>query len=354
MNSSLSASSINSSLSNPPKSPKRRNRSVLCPVCDSEVEAKKDGATLLPVNYLIQKKLEKEKLEEIPPCPKCDLCLEEREACGKCIDCNDNLCRVCAEAHKRQRKTIAHTVLDYSQIGENGISQDKRYRICPIHTSEELKLFCESCDQLACRECLLTQHKGHEYGFILEVREKQLKVIQNLLKQTKPQIEGVKEKLQSVQIMSDKIKDRTATLQTDVNLFYDAYIDAVNRHRENIMLQVQELCTLKEKNLNVQKIQLEQALEDFEHSCKFILQTLREGSEHEILSLKPCMVRRLRELNGVRYKLGPSVDDFLKFCPQEKGGVIGEYTLMGNISTQQVDSSQCVLKGEGQLNTYLF
>lgn len=34
---------------------------------------------------------------------------------------------------------------------------------CPIHCQESLKLFCETCDVLTCRNCLLTEHKEHRY-----------------------------------------------------------------------------------------------------------------------------------------------------------------------------------------------
>lgn len=35
---------------------------------------------------------------------------------------------------------------------------------CNIHKQEPLKLFCETCDRLTCRDCQLLKHKDHKYA----------------------------------------------------------------------------------------------------------------------------------------------------------------------------------------------
>lgn len=34
---------------------------------------------------------------------------------------------------------------------------------CDVHKQEPLKLFCETCDRLTCRDCQLQKHKDHKY-----------------------------------------------------------------------------------------------------------------------------------------------------------------------------------------------
>lgn len=36
---------------------------------------------------------------------------------------------------------------------------------CPVHKQEQLKLFCETCDRLTCRDCQLLEHKEHRYKY---------------------------------------------------------------------------------------------------------------------------------------------------------------------------------------------
>lgn len=45
----------------------------------------------------------------------------------------------------------------------HGVST-QRPMFCDIHKQEPLKLFCETCDLLTCRDCQLVKHKDHKYG----------------------------------------------------------------------------------------------------------------------------------------------------------------------------------------------
>lgn len=44
-------------------------------------------------------------------------------------------------------------------VGASG----QRPVFCPVHKQEQLKLFCETCDRLTCRDCQLLEHKEHRY-----------------------------------------------------------------------------------------------------------------------------------------------------------------------------------------------
>lgn len=56
---------------------------------------------------------------------------------------------------------------DSSRSSETlGISTQKPV-FCDIHKQEPLKLFCETCDRLTCRDCQLLKHKDHKYAELL-------------------------------------------------------------------------------------------------------------------------------------------------------------------------------------------
>lgn len=49
----------------------------------------------------------------------------------------------------------------------HGVSA-QRPVFCDIHKQEPLKLFCETCDLLTCRDCQLVKHKDHKYSQYLQ------------------------------------------------------------------------------------------------------------------------------------------------------------------------------------------
>ena len=40
--------------------------------------------------------------------------------------------------------------------------------MCAQHPGEQLKLFCDTCDRMTCRDCQLVEHKDHRYFFVEE------------------------------------------------------------------------------------------------------------------------------------------------------------------------------------------
>ncbi|XP_039990068.1 transcription intermediary factor 1-alpha-like isoform X2 [Xiphias gladius] len=97
----------------------------------------------------------------------CMTCDDNTEAAGFCLDCAEYLCATCVEAHQRVKFTKDHTIRQKTEVSQEvrGVSSQKPM-FCEIHKPEPLKLFCETCDQLTCRDCQLVKHKDHNYQFL--------------------------------------------------------------------------------------------------------------------------------------------------------------------------------------------
>nr|CAD7266521.1 unnamed protein product [Timema shepardi] len=52
-----------------------------------------------------------------------------------------------------------------------------------VQISESLSLFCETCDQLTCRDCQLSDHREHKYKFIHEIASETKGMIGGLLQE---------------------------------------------------------------------------------------------------------------------------------------------------------------------------
>ncbi|CAG2065648.1 unnamed protein product, partial [Timema podura] len=55
--------------------------------------------------------------------------------------------------------------------------------LLPNHFQESLSLFCETCDQLTCRDCQLSDHREHKYKFIHEIASETKGMIGGLLQE---------------------------------------------------------------------------------------------------------------------------------------------------------------------------
>jgi len=105
----------------------------------------------------------------------CTGCEDNVTASHFCTDCSEWLCEPCAQAHRRVKVTKDHSIEPVSKISENGAMSgtssaatlaSRRHLMCPTHPKEPLKLYCETCVKLTCRDCQLGEHRHHKYKFV--------------------------------------------------------------------------------------------------------------------------------------------------------------------------------------------
>lgn len=100
------------------------------------------------------------------------------------MTCDSILCDLCQEAHLRQRWTAKHSVmaLPESKVNRSDREIDEPIQNatmkCFIHPTQDLKLYCVKCDQVACHNCTILLHKGHQFETIEQAKQHIMKSFQ--------------------------------------------------------------------------------------------------------------------------------------------------------------------------------
>ncbi|XP_051469167.1 tripartite motif-containing protein 45 [Apus apus] len=309
-------------------------RSVLCPLCDARVALPPGGLAQLTPDYLALGR---------GGGAGCDLCAEGA-ATGRCLTCGAGLCRFCCQAHRRQKKTASHAVMELENTKDS--SQARKPLLCPSHPTEELRLFCEQCDQPVCRDCVVDRHRQHRYDFTGNAIHRHGDALRELLKSTQQHMGTLEDVLSQVDDMGSAIRSRAEAVATEICQFASGYVKAVEEHRHRLLKQLEDLKVQKENLLHLQKAQLQQLLLDMRTGVEFTEHLLTNGSDLEILITKGVVVSRLAKLNSIAYNTNPSVDDRIQFCPQERAGQCCGYEVFGAILNKVVDPARCTLHGE--------
>uniref|UniRef100_A0A8C8RYS6 RING-type E3 ubiquitin transferase n=1 Tax=Pelusios castaneus TaxID=367368 RepID=A0A8C8RYS6_9SAUR len=318
--------------------------SVLCPVCDTEVDLPPGGIKDLTTNHLVMNEVLLETLQAQGPGLLCDLCVDGAAA-KHCPTCTANLCQFCCQAHRRQKKTASHAVVDLEDL--KGYSQTGKPILCPSHPSEDLTLFCEQCEQPVCRDCVVGEHRQHPYDFAANVIHRHGDSMRDLLKSTQLHVATLEEALRHIEGVSSAICSHVETVAGEIHTFADGYIRAIEEHRDRLLKQLEDLKVQKETLLHLQKVQLEQLLMDMRTGVEFAEHLLTSGSDLEILNTKGVVASRLRKLNKVDYSVRPGVGDRIQFSASEKAGQCCGYEVFGTILNKAIDPAKCVLQGEG-------
>ncbi|XP_032468357.1 tripartite motif-containing protein 45 isoform X1 [Phocoena sinus] len=316
---------------------------ILCPVCDAQVDLPMGGVKALTVDHLAMNDVMLESLRGAGQGLVCDLC-SDREVEKRCQTCKANLCHFCCQAHRRQKKTTYHTMVDLKDL--KGYSQIGKPILCPAHPAEELRLFCELCDQPVCRECMVGGHREHPCDLASNVVHKHGDSVRELLKGTQPHVEALEKALAQIKGTNRALQERVEAVAADVRGFSEGYIKAIEEHRDKLLKQLEAIRIQKENSLQLQKAQLEQLLADMRTGVEFTEHLLTSGSDLEILITKGVVMERLTKLNKVAYSARPGVNEKITFSPKEKAGLCRGYEVYGAINTKEVDPAKCVLQGE--------
>ncbi|KAM6408008.1 tripartite motif-containing protein 66 [Rhynochetos jubatus] len=185
----------------------------------------------------------------------CSMCKGKRPAHSLCTSCNKWLCSSCTEEHKHGKET-GDRFLSVSLKGcaatEDEASEFSLF--CPVHTQEPLKLFCETCDTLTCRSCLLTEHKEHRFRHLDEALQNQRVILENV-------ITKVEEKKNGIQVSAKQIEDRLLEVkhlykkvENQIKMAKMVLMSEINK-RTNILLEQLEKITSERKQKLEQQLQ---------------------------------------------------------------------------------------------------
>ncbi|XP_030853452.1 tripartite motif-containing protein 45-like [Strongylocentrotus purpuratus] len=321
---------------------------IMCPACGTEVELSKGGLGVFPVDFMAQRILVLDSLNPNSSNLICDLCTDNSKAISRCVECMVNVCGFCVQAHKRQRKTAGHGVISLHEAQRQGTTQIHCPVHCPKHTQEELKFFCETCDQPVCRECCLVEHREHLVEYTEDVAEHHARVIANLISRLQPHMQAIMAGKAASEHLECMIKERGEQVKCEVNHYFDNFIQALQSHRQSLVTQIGQVCDTRSKSLQSQRIQLQQILTDMEHSSRLASQALADSNNKELMSIKPLISQRLCHLNRISYQSTPKGDSTLQFKPKiVSKKVVNGMQVPGIVDTKIADCNKSIAKGDG-------
>lgn len=105
----------------------------------------------------------------------CQNCSEEK-AVAFCHSCDEKglfICAKCEDAHKQMKVFADHNVVSLADLKQGSLihlpSKKTLTYFCTKHNGNLKKLYCSTCNQLICHDCIHVDHpkdSGHKYDFV--------------------------------------------------------------------------------------------------------------------------------------------------------------------------------------------
>lgn len=162
----------------------------------------------------------------------CSFCFN-LQAVGHCNNCQANLCEICFEAHLRQRSTAKHTLITLDDMRKKQMELLKGQSVCVarttlkcfIHPTQDLKLYCVSCDQIACHNCTILLHKGHKFESLVRANKRAIKEFKDAFERNQKFHEYVNDSISRLNGSLPKIDAKADALQVGWERFEPTFLD---------------------------------------------------------------------------------------------------------------------------------
>ncbi|XP_071378778.1 transcription intermediary factor 1-alpha-like [Centroberyx affinis] len=200
----------------------------------------------------------------------CMTCDDNTEAAGFCVDCVEYLCATCVEAHQRVKFTKDHTIRQKEELSQeaHGVSA-QRPVFCDIHKQEPLKLFCETCDLLTCRDCQLLKHKDHNYQFLEDAYNNHKQHMESMTRQLQEKKKVIEEVSNSINNGLFQVDQNRTSVHNEIKKSICSLILEINKKGKILVNQLEAITKDHESVLTKQQEDIGYLSRHLDHVINF-------------------------------------------------------------------------------------
>ena len=177
-------------------------------------------------------------------------------------------------------------------------SCDKVKVCCREHAGKEVELFCETCGEHLCVKCALKggKHHSHDYEELDKAFEKYKVEVTASLEPMEKQVTTITKALTQLDARCAEISNQREAVEADVHTTFRKLQRILDTRKTELIGQLHHITQRKLKELAVQRDQLETTLAQLSSCLGFMRESLKTGSQEEVLSMKSSVVKQVKEL----------------------------------------------------------
>lgn len=275
--------------------------SVRCPVCKQEC-----WEIDVLDNFFVKDSAEAPSSTMEKNSQVCMSCEDNTEATGYCIECVEFLCVTCIEAHQRVKFTRDHTIRQKQDMSPESLDiSTQRPVFCDIHKQEPLKLFCETCDRLTCRDCQLLRHKDHNYQFLEDAYRNHKQYLEHMTQQLQEKRKAIEEVSNYITNGLQQVDENRKVVTNEIKKSICNLIMEINRKGKILINQLEALTKDHENALKKQQDDTGALSRHLDHVISFTKWATASHSGTALLYCKRLILYQIHYL--MRASCNPSL-----------------------------------------------
>ena len=278
-----------------------------CPTCRHRTELPGGGAGAFPVAFTLNNLKDVHSLLKKVSDPQqvtCDNCTTAN-ATGYCKDCSKFFCIECDGVHKKWAPFANHKMASLDEVTASVSSTSQLLApgkqeaplICPIPSHDEpLKIYCETCDSVICRDCTVRTHKDHEYDLVSASYTKHCQELEHSLNPVKGKIEALKKILSALAEREGEIRERGEGVLEEIHEMAEEMMNVLRESERKLSEEAKRVTDAKLEVLSGQAKSAQISLSLLEHIEDYVEESVKTGTPQEVLGSKKQMMERMSEV----------------------------------------------------------
>ena len=249
---------------------------------------------------------------------QCEKCTKTtKTASNFCRDCGEFICEKCTEMHSEWKELSTHEVFSMEQI-QSSVTQlvppKKVTLYCSLHEDMKLDLYCETCGELICLHCTVKKHKDHQYDLVGDTFERHITEITASLGPVEKQLGTVSKALEQFDLQSQELDELEVAMETNIGQEVRQLQELLEARKDELVGKVKQHIQTKRKSLMARKDKVEAVHTQLISCVSFVRETLRTGSQGEVMKLKKAVLKQIKEMTS-NFKPTPYEPANIKFLP---------------------------------------
>ena len=168
---------------------------------------------------------------------------------------------------------------------------------CNDH-NEPIKVYCETCQELICRDCTISQrHQNHKYKLITECYPDHHQEIEADLTKVKRKVADINTAVTNLITREREVTKQREDVKKQIHTQSQLIINLVQQSERQLVQQVDTVVQQKIQLLTKQREEAETVLKQLKGCEEFVEQSLKVGSQQQILREKQNMVQVMTTVN---------------------------------------------------------
>ena len=302
-------------------------QSMKCPTCQRSIPIPVGGASALPLNLHLEFDVQVSGYMSkfgSDSGVSCTFCVNgcANSAVAFCCSCHTFLCKTGYDCHKYVPQLLEHSVIgldkESAELLPTVLKPTEQYCSIPKHKKQELNFYCETCNCLVCRDCIVVLHKDHnitELSIIAEAHRDEMKETLQCVQEINVTLDSATD---ATNMMIQQVETSKEETKLAIENTFAKLIENLVERKEAMLSELEAISLSKTKSLTHQKELFTKYQEDIAHYTEVTTHVLKTHSDHEVVALGGLVPTELKAILNTIENVSfiPNQRSYLKLSAQ--------------------------------------